>query len=173
MSGLTTALSLLLAQTALRDAYRQDPEALARRLEVGAPDLPSFLSLDLQGLEAQARSLKSKRFHEISSFLPRTMVLLGVSASQEFFAFAEDFWPKGHKRHLLDAINFCEHLRSLGNHRIAAEEFNRVRFLYKKSRITFHFVKDYPYRDRTCPAVQVLFRLGGTGFRERTFFLGF
>ncbi len=43
----------------------------------------------------------------------------------------------------------------------------------KKSRITFHFVKDYPYRDRTCPAVQVLFRLGGTGFRERTFFLGF
>ena len=67
---------------------------------------------------------------------------------------------------------FCEHLRDLGEHRLAAEELNRVQFRCEKTRISVHFVKDYPYSNRTVSAIQVLFRLGSPGFKERAYFLG-
>ncbi|MAQ90284.1 MAG: hypothetical protein CMM03_10550 [Rhodopirellula sp.] len=101
---------MLLANSVCRTELKKNRDDFTRkhRLE---QDAISFLNqLDLEELETQATALINKRYSETLSHIPNTARANG-DLKQEFAQFAVDYWPNGHKRHRLDAIQFLCHLK--------------------------------------------------------------
>ncbi len=174
MSGidLVTALGRLLTNPELRGVFNRDPAAVARRLVVAHEHLEAFLAIDHNGLETQSRALVTKRYHEVARLLPVTIAWLGEDSSAHFFDYAAGRWPKGHRRHLEDAIEFCAYLGRKRVKKICRAEYNRLRFVLARRRWAVHFVPDFPQAGRTRPAIQLLVRWGGRGTRQGALFIG-
>jgi hypothetical protein len=148
---LTRAIARLLVDEELR----RDPVAAAERLGI-----PELARLDPAQLEAQARTLLRKRFHEVRKLVPQTIANLGPQAACRFEEFAHGFWPTGHRRHLQDALRFCEALGSQANR----AETHRVRFALGPGRMALYVVSDLLLLGRRRRALQILFR--GRRIRE-------
>lgn len=74
-------------------------------------DAISFINqLDLEELESQATALINKRFNECLSYILNT-AKANDNLKTEFTEFANNYWPNGHRRHRLDAIQFLYHLK--------------------------------------------------------------
>ena len=61
-------------------------------------------------VEHFARSLRAKRWNEIEKLLPlsvRAAKRAGFALARLFYAFAQQYTPKGSKRHAQDAIAFA------------------------------------------------------------------
>lgn len=168
---LLTAQGRLLTDSKLRARFGRDPRSAAREIELREADLPSFLALDRGGLEAQARTLIAKRLHEVSQLLPETIQRLEADAQRSFFAYAETYWPRGHKRHLDDALNFARHLLARNPRSCSRAEFNRLRFTAENRRLLIGFVPDFRIHDRRRPALQFLYRRRGFPPRELAVYL--
>ena len=65
---------------------------------------------------------------------------LGSKARTHFLRYAPTHWPKGHTRHLEDAVAFCRHLLSEGINDISHAEFNRLSFILCRRRFVVRFV---------------------------------
>lgn len=116
MSGagidLVTALGRLLSSAAERRSYLEDPGAWVAPLGLPDPAERELLSsLDPAELEAQARVLVEKRAGEVAERLPRTRARLGEDFAPLFARFVELNWPRGHLRHLHDALAFLRWLQ--------------------------------------------------------------
>lgn len=100
-----TALGRLLSDRAAREAFVADREAWAA--QVTPDERPTILTLDASELDGQAQLLIDKRRGETSAFLERTVKVLGKRYPTLFQEFADTHpWPKGHLRHLHDALAF-------------------------------------------------------------------
>lgn len=168
---LTTALGRLLSNAELRRDYAQDAAALARRLDVDEKHLDGFLALDQNGLDIQAEALIGKRFHEASALLPETTARYGAAARRMFFEFAESSWPTGHRRHLEDAVAFCQFLHTREGTGPCEAEFNRLHFLLQERRVAFHLVWRFPYRTRHRATLQLLTRRRDGRLRQTVMYL--
>ena len=105
-----TAQTMLLTDRGLRDSFRLHPETVARELKVGRSEVKWFVLLNPDQLEAQAHTLLQKRFHEVGKLLPGTFAALAEEAWGLFADYSTTYWPEGHRRHLLDAAQFAQHL---------------------------------------------------------------
>jgi len=155
---LTTALARLLSDSGLRRDFTRDANEVARRLDVDENDLEGFLGLDRDGLEIQAAALIGKRYHEAAAMLPETIARQGEAARDRFFEFAETSWPRGHRRHLEDAVAFCRFLMERDGPEPSRAEWNRLQFLLRNRRLALHVVWRHPYRLRHRPTLQLLTR---------------
>ena len=157
---LTEALGALLTDAQLRTRLGEDPQGLAEALGLAGQDRAALLALDRGGLEAQARTLLSKRLHEVRQLLPRTFAALGPAGNERFLAYAGTCWPTGHQRHLDDALAFAQRLVDEGQPGSCRAELNRLRFLRQGRRWTCHLVPDARARGRARPGLQLLYRRG-------------
>lgn len=101
---------MLLTQPRLRAAFRADRRAIARSLAAGETLRQRLESLCPDQLEEQARLLIAKRWREVSTLAPRSC----DGKFRLFQAYAGKHWPKGHRRHLVDAVGFVESLAADG-----------------------------------------------------------
>jgi len=155
---LTTALARLLSETKLREEYRRDRQELTRRLSIPESDLLAFLSIDPIGLEAQAKTLVNKRLNEVSRVIPETYSKLGERGRKYFLDYVENYWPRGHRRHLEDAAAFCRYLVEHGVRDVSHEELNRLQFAVNRKRFAIHLVPDFLVNGRARHALQILYR---------------
>jgi hypothetical protein len=109
---LVSALGRLLSRAEERRRFTEDRQAWVEAL--GLADLAErelLLRLEPSELEAQARVLIEKRAGEVAERLPRTRARLGEEFAPLFARFVELDWPRGHLRHLYDALGFLHWLR--------------------------------------------------------------
>jgi hypothetical protein len=91
--------------------------------------------IDSRQLEFFASSLRVKRAGEVKKLLRMTVAALGSRFAEEFEGYAALFIPAGERKHLADAMAFCEHLiraRTLEKQVVEAASFElsefRIRF---------------------------------------------
>ena len=117
-------MSLLETQQVLARLYT-DPEALSEFLRDSqgfaaryGSDSDSILrDVDRRQLEFFATSLMSKRVAEVRKLLPLTTRALGTRFAEEFRIHSATSLPAGARKHLADAMAFCEYLLGrLGRH---------------------------------------------------------
>jgi hypothetical protein len=137
--GLTTVLGALLADAELRAECRRDPGALVGRWGLSAEDRLAVLSLSPDELEVQSLALVRKRQREVERLAPETFGRLGTAAGAAFARYAQARWPRGHRRHLEDALGFFEHLREQGN-APCCHELERLSFLLAGRRLAFRWI---------------------------------
>lgn len=167
---LTTGLTRLLSDRALREEFKADPEKVSAALGIDEDDWKAFRSLDPEGLDAQANTLLSKRLWEVSGLLRATMRGLGAQARPRFMAFAEAFWPRDHRRHFEDAVAFCDYLKKEGAGEVCRAEENWVRYVLEGKRFRVHWVREFPAYGSRRWALQILYRNGEGYPRDRAFF---
>jgi hypothetical protein len=147
----------LLTDPKLRGEFDRDPTGVAERL--GAAELAS---LNPDELREQARVLIGKRRNEVRKLLPRTFAQPGMNA--RFDAYASTRWPRGHRRHLEDALGFCEFLSGDG----CRAERHRIEFALSSRRIDARMAPDLQVDGKSRRALQFFIRWGG---RPREFAL--
>lgn len=163
---LAEALGRLLADPALREEFRRDPAGTAARLDA------TLSGIDPAALEKQAESLVAKRLHEVAKLMPRTFERLGPAASGHFRGFAGTRWPRGHRRHLEDAVAFGRFLRERGERGLCRSELNRLCFLHEGARWALRLVPDARAGGRDRAALQVLWRDKRGAVRSAAVWLG-
>ncbi|MDH5355962.1 MAG: hypothetical protein OEY09_16080 [Gammaproteobacteria bacterium] len=165
-----TALGKLLSSSRLRELYKSDTESLANKFNINEAERSSFINLDITKIEAQAKTLLSKRFHEVVKILPGTTALLGELAHQQFINYSESFWPEGVDRHLLDATSFIQYLKR--NHICFCKaEYNKVKFNLKRKKLSIHYLSSVEINGRARKAIQVIYQKSRS-LNELYFFLG-
>jgi hypothetical protein len=155
---LTTALGRLLTDAALRSEFFQNRTATLERFDLDQAAAGVLQQIDESTFERQAQALIYKRFHEVMKMLPMTIRLLGEDAARRFREYAGQFWPDGHRRHLIDAVEFCRYLRDQKRGTVCRSEQNMVEFRLSKRRFEIHLVTDYYVHDKRRLAIQVLTR---------------
>ena len=160
--GLTEALTRLLSDADLRDVYRRDGLEAASELSLSADDLSAFLSLDPSEVDRQAQGLISKRFYEVSRLIPQTLHSVGDASRRHFHEYATQFWPMGHQRHLIDAVEYCGYLKDNNlSLVICRSELNWLRFSVSRTTCSIHFVADLVVHGKRRRAIQLFFRWRG------------
>ena len=104
-------------------------------------DVRRLSAIPPEQLDSQAAGLIRKRYHEAARLIPETMSRLGSRSVELFAGFAEGFWPDGHRRHEIDAMEFCRHLAEAGLCATARFEANALRFVIGSRRFAVHFVR--------------------------------
>ncbi|MGI8924150.1 MAG: hypothetical protein ACR2HJ_08965 [Fimbriimonadales bacterium] len=121
--------TMLLQSRTLREEYAKDTALFCESRGLGR--LPN---LDIEELGRQGDALIAKRYHELGKLAPMTLRSLGPRSADCFAAFAEQSWPTGVRRHLDDACEFSDYLRSIGL-RVNAVESSLLAFRRRSKRI--------------------------------------
>ncbi len=153
----TTALARLLSDSKLRKQFAIDPNKLVSGLSLSKSDKAMMLSLSHGQLELQAKVLLNKRLHEIQTILPNTFSYNKLLLAQEFYRYAEDYWPIGYKKHQLDAIRFCQHLKNKIIYFDPAE-LNRLKFSSKNQFFAVYFHRNLWNKGQYHFTLQILYR---------------
>lgn len=109
--ALETALGRLLSDPAARAAHRSDPMAWCEAVGVEPEAREVVCDLDPRELAVQAQVLIDKRRGEVAERIPRTAARLGEELAPLFQRYAPATWPRGHLRHLHDALGFLAFLQ--------------------------------------------------------------
>ena len=151
-----SALAQLLVNPALRDTFSSNPQTAADLINITGADRQMFVSLPVAQIERQARLLITKRMREAFVMLPLTVKALGSSAAAYFSEYAAEYWPDTYRRHAMDALSFCNFLRS---RKLACNqsEYNRVRFKNETKWFRICIVKDAMTKGKRHYALQVLY----------------
>lgn len=164
------AFARLLSDAECRRQFREDRHAVAQRLGIAECDSGPFLSLNADDLDRQAAGLIEKRQREVARRLPATWHRLGNTAAELFHTYANESWPRGHRRHLDDALSFCRWLTARGNPDVCRAEWNQLRFRVSKMPLSVRFVRRERPAGGRCRALQFLYRWRG---RARCWYLYF
>ena len=162
---LSEAVARLLSEPSLRESFRTDRSAVARHFDLSPEHEKTFLSIDESQLAVQAEALIKKRFHEIAKLLPHSVAALGVRAEDLFEEYANDYWPRGHRRHLDDAVHFGAYLLGRVGSGVNRAELNRLRFALDHQRFAIHAVSDLMVGGKPRRAIQFFYRTKGKGPR--------
>ena len=155
----TAILARLLTNRSLREAFLEAPQVVASEL-TDQSDVQAFLlQLAPENLQAQAESLISKRQGEVATLIPATWQFLGATAVQHFADYANrSEWPRGYRRHLLDALAFCNYLQDMKLRGLPSDERRWLGFQVAKGRCRVGFVSGVMIEGRPRRAIQVLVR---------------
>lgn len=153
----TNMIGRLLTDATLRRRLRKNPEEAAEALALTPDQVGPLATLDWDALEVQAGTLIRKRCHEVSKLMPRTMGRLGDDAFAWFHEHADSYWPRGHRRHMMDATAFGQFL--LTRHAaVCRSELNRTAFAAYGKLFRIHWVSDAIVNGRYRRAIQLLYR---------------
>ncbi len=153
-----TVQTRLLRDPELRARFRRDPAGLARDMGLGPTDAELLARLCPDQLDAQARTLVDKRLHEAFQLLPGTVANLGSGARSLFISHALRYWPEGHQRHTLDALEFCNTLPNEFQDFIDQREINRLRFRIAPSQMRVHWISRRSLSGSRFLGIHVLFQ---------------
>ena len=108
---LVLALGRLLTDPQARAAWQADRSGWCQEAGVPEGERATLLALDPAELEVQANLLLNKRLGEVSGHLKLTFEALGSDTRELFLEYALSEWPRGHLRHVHDALGFLRWLR--------------------------------------------------------------
>ena len=166
------ALGQLLHDQQLLKRFMENRESVIEELAITQDQSAFFLNLDGEQLKTQADSLVHKRRGEVAELIPNTWHRLGEKAIYSFNQYvAESKWPDGHRRHFLDASQFCEFLRLQASPSYLNSEHHWIKFLCHPKRISVRFVSDFIVRGKKRFAIQCCYRYRGRP-RSKVFYLG-
>jgi hypothetical protein len=135
-----TAFGRLLRDGALRDEFAREPEVMARRLNVRESDRESFIHLNPEDLELQARVLLGKRLDIVRRVIPETCRQLQPGERPAFFEYARRRWPEEGEPTGRDAHEFCRHLRRTNPGVVNLTEWHRLEFAFSPRRFAIHWI---------------------------------
>lgn len=164
-----TAVGRLLTSENLRQSFANNPQSLALEMGVKEADCACFISMDTHQLEAQAKTLVSKRFHEVRKLLPETCRGLGDRGYRCFVDFSEQYWPHSHRRHLLDAQAFIAYLKNNGIE-FCQSEYNRLLFASNRKKLSINILTRVKTGGRIRAAIQVICKISSKQY-ECCFYL--
>ncbi len=166
------ALGQLLHDQQLLKRFIENRESVIEELGIAKDQSAFFLNLKDEQLKTQADSLVHKRRGEVAELIPNTWDRLGNKAISSFNQYAaEAEWPDGHRRHFLDAGQFCEFLRRQVSSGYLKSEHHWIKFLCHPKRISIRFVSDFIVRGKKRFAIQCCYRHRGRP-RLKAFYLG-
>jgi hypothetical protein len=166
--NLTTALTRLLSDTQLRSAYGIDRYRVAREMSIAQCDFEAFVALDMRDLEQQAQCLIDKRYYEVARLLPQTVKRLGSDA-QHLFVKHASFWPVGHRRHLIDAIEYCRYVNSRHPEKIVQAELTWLRFQVSNRWLAIYRIVDVDSHGKKNKSVHLFVRMRNGEVRRLKF----
>ena len=156
---LITALGRLLHDGALRDALATNPQAVALQLGIREDDRSALIRLIPEDLEFQARVLLHKRLDAVRRILPETFRQLDGNSWPSFHQYARTNWPTGDDSRVVDAYEFCRHLKQCSPESLCAAEWNRLQFGLSKKRLALHWVHRPTTAKKNILALQVFLRV--------------
>ena len=101
-------LARLYTDPGMLEEFLADRDGFCARHASGCAEL--IRQIDPVQLEFFAVSLRSKRASELKKLLPMTVRALGVGFTEEFDRYAATTIASGDRKHLADAMAFCESL---------------------------------------------------------------
>lgn len=140
-----SVLGRLLKDRMLRMRFADDRKSVIHELGITESDTGFFHGLDLRQLDSQADSLIRKRAAEVARLIPSTWACLGSGHEipSEFRQYVNEAdWPEGHRRHLIDATQFCQFLHERSAAEYLASEHHWVAFQAGNQRFSFRLLKD-------------------------------
>lgn len=156
------ALGLLLRDRALRKRFASDQSAVVKELGVASDQATFLCELNVQQLDAQARSLIRKRQAEVARLVPETWLRLGPEAHLQFRQYADQSpWPEGHRRHVIDADRFCTFLQNRGAPEHLKSEHHPVAFLAGNRPFSVKILTDLMVGEKERWAIQFCLRRKG------------
>jgi len=159
-------MGLLLRDRELRQRFANDRHSFINEMGVGSDDQAYLMSLNAEQLEEQARSLIRKRRAEVVRFVPKTWSCMGEHANIVFQEYVDhSVWPEGHRRHLLDALGFCEYLESRQRDGYLKSEHHWVWFLANERFASIRVLEDLMIRESAWWGLQFCIRLNGVAYR--------
>ncbi|MGI8641657.1 MAG: hypothetical protein ACR2MG_17145 [Pyrinomonadaceae bacterium] len=99
----------------LRGKFLSEPLKIGKENDLSETEIEQIRQLLPEQIKFFADSLLYKRLHEVEKFLPLTRKMLDKDFEIYFREFANQFLPKTIKRHLEDAIKFCDFLQAREN----------------------------------------------------------
>ncbi len=145
--NLVAALGRLLRDPASREKFFEAREAWLSEHGAEAEARSALLALREPELTMQAKVLVDKRAFEAAELLPRTRAQLKERFFSLFEAHASVYWPRGHLRHLDDALAYLEFLQGEEPELISGEDWEAVAARSAKRRGARAFWKIAHYRD--------------------------
>lgn len=106
------ALALLYTDAGLRERFFLDPLDVITEIGLKEDEAKKLAEVSKDELLFFSESLVWKRLNEISKLLPLVRKALCKDFDKIFFEFSLIFNPTGIKKHLEDAIAFCEYLET-------------------------------------------------------------
>ncbi len=95
----------------LREKFLSEPLKIGKQNDLSETEIEQICSMLPEQIKVFADSLFYKRLREVEKILPLTRKFLGESFESHFRRFAAGFVPQTIKKHLEDAIEFCELLK--------------------------------------------------------------
>jgi len=117
----------------LRREFLSAPEKIGRANNLTETEINELAEVFPEELNSFAESLFYKRLREVEKFLPLTKYLLKQDFEKYFRLFADSYLPSTVKKHLEDAVEFCNYLQK--NNRISDVAKNTAKF--EQARLEF------------------------------------
>jgi len=152
-----TALATLLSQPDLLKCFAENPDTVAKQLNMTGQDREIFINLSPEQIRDQSHLLITKRMKAVAALLPCTMAQLDTFAATCFETYAYAHWPRSYRRHLEDAFLFVQFLK-LQNHPYNRSELNHLNFLLSGRRACIAFARDSFVNGCYFPSIQIFFR---------------
>ncbi|MCP4945374.1 MAG: hypothetical protein GY924_25795 [Planctomycetaceae bacterium] len=159
-------MALLLREHELRTRFANDRKKVISEMGVNPEDQGFLLSLNLEQLESQAKSLVIKRRAEVLRFTPNTWSRLGTNAKSSFQQYVDNSsWPRGYRRHLFDALCFCQFLKDRNQVGYVRSEHHWLSFLATNRCFSLCFANDLIIHEVEWYGIQYCVRSKGVAHR--------
>ena len=96
----------------LRREFLNAPEKIGRENDLSQREINELTAVFPDELNSFADSLRLKRLRELGKLLPMTRAQLNTEFERHFREFAKNFNSQSIKKHLDDALRFCDYLRA-------------------------------------------------------------
>lgn len=134
-------LAKLYTEPQFRQKFLDEPIKIGAENGLNEAEIKEISEAMADELKFFSDSLFWKRFREVEKLLPKTKETLGKDFEQLFREFSANYFPDSIKKHLEDAIEFCEFLETKSLKSEIAKDFAR----FEKSRHQF-FGYDKPFK---------------------------
>jgi hypothetical protein len=111
LAEIQNVLARLYTDSELRGRFIKDGLTVGRELGLDEKEAELFSQISSDELSFFSDSLVWKRLNEVEKLLPLTRKILGEQFKELFQTFAPTYNPHKIKKHLEDAIAFCDYLQ--------------------------------------------------------------
>jgi hypothetical protein len=117
----------------LRREFLTAPEEIGRENNLSEREINELTAVFPDELNSFADSLRLKRLREVEKLLPLTRAQLNGEFERHFREFSDSFNSQSIKKHLADALHFCDYLRA--NKAVSARAKNAAK--YERAKLEF------------------------------------
>lgn len=135
-------LARLYTDENFRRRFLFEPEKLGRKNDLNENEIAEIAGIIHAELNFFADSLFWKRLREAEKFLPETKKVLGKDFTSLFRKFSQNYDPQTVKKHLEDAVEFCDFLAQ--NSKLSEQAKSTAKFEQSKLKF-FGFGKRFVF----------------------------